>query len=106
MLWFAIYCSGILCHILPWSCLLLLSPQLTLDELLLDLNARMSVSAATAGGQPTNWSHMDDVLSVTLDRVYIAGESVTVTVSYGGDPAGEGPEPKGTVHVAEAAHLP
>ncbi len=59
-----------------------------LATLELDLAGNMAVSAATAGGQPAAFDHAGDLLTVTLDRVYQAGERVTVTVDYGGDPTG------------------
>ncbi|MCB1182410.1 hypothetical protein KDM41_03180 [bacterium] len=58
----------------------------TLD---LDLKANMTVTAATAGGAAAGWSRSGDVLTVSLDRTYTTDETVVVTVSYSGNPAGE-----------------
>jgi hypothetical protein len=60
-------------------------PISTLD---LDLDMRMSVTAATAGGSAATWSHASDLLTVNLDRSYATGEEVVVAVTYGGDPSG------------------
>jgi aminopeptidase N len=61
------------------------SPLSTLD---LDLKSTMAVTAATVGGAATTWSRSGDVLTVDLDRTYVPGETVTVSVSYQGNPAG------------------
>jgi aminopeptidase N len=57
----------------------------TLD---LDLDSGMTVTACTAGGTATTWSHGAGLLTVTLDHSYNPGEIVTVTVSYTGNPGG------------------
>ncbi|MBD3222755.1 hypothetical protein GF314_16110, partial [bacterium] len=61
-------------------------PIATVD---LDLRYDMAVSAAEVGGQPTTFTHVGDVVTVTLDRTYEVGESLTVAVTYGGDPGGQ-----------------
>ncbi|MBK6899328.1 MAG: hypothetical protein IPH09_08695 [bacterium] len=61
------------------------APLAALD---LDLRSIMTVTAATAGGAPAAWSRAGDVLTVTLDRTYVPGETVTVSVAYQGNPAG------------------
>ena len=48
-----------------------------------------SVSAVTSAGAATGWSRNGDVLTVTLDRSYVYDETVTVAVTYGGNPAGD-----------------
>ena len=62
------------------------APLTTLD---LDLKSTMAVTAATCGGAPAAWSRSGDVLTVTLDRAYVPGETVTVSVAYHGNPAGD-----------------
>ena len=52
----------------------------------LDLWSGMDVTAATVGGLGTTFSRNESVLTVGLDRTYLSGESVTVTVSYFGNP--------------------
>ena len=42
-----------------------------------------------AGGSGTTWSHASDLLIVDLDRAYTTGETVSVSVTYSGDPAGD-----------------
>lgn len=60
-----------------------------LSVLQLDLYSNMIVSAATSGGFATTWSHnASDLLTVNLDRAYLNGETVTVTVTYQGVPFG------------------
>lgn len=49
----------------------------------------LTVSAATAGGSSTTWSRTSTILTVDLDRTYTTGETVTVAVTYSGNPAGE-----------------
>jgi hypothetical protein len=56
----------------------------------MDLNlAGLTVSAVTSGGVASSWTHAGDVLTVDLDRVYMNGETVEVTVDYSGNPAGD-----------------
>lgn len=55
----------------------------------LNLTGNMSVSATTAGGSGATHTHSSNVLTVTLDRTYLAGEMVTVTVDYSGNPEGD-----------------
>ena len=62
-----------------------LAPSITIVEL--DLRTSMTVSAATSGGNPTNWSHANHVVTVNLDRAYTLGETVVVSVSYSGNPS-------------------
>ncbi len=61
----------------------------SLSTLDLNLAANMTVLGATAGGAPVTTSRSGDVLTVNLDRSYALGETVVVTVSYSGNPAGE-----------------
>ena len=58
-------------------------PISTLD---LDLYANMSVSAVSVGGVPSGFSRVGDLVSVTLDRNYVNGETVDVRVTYLGSP--------------------
>ncbi len=55
----------------------------------LDLRSNMAVSAATVGGAPTTFSRSGDLVIVNLDRTYEPAESVTVSVTYSGNPGGE-----------------
>jgi aminopeptidase N len=55
----------------------------------LDLAANMAVTAVRAGGAAAAWTRAGDVLQVTLDRAYAAGETVRVEVDYQGNPAGD-----------------
>ncbi|RMD62451.1 MAG: hypothetical protein D6824_06725, partial [Planctomycetota bacterium] len=52
----------------------------------LDLLSNMTVSACTSGGTSATWSHAGDILTITLDRTYNAGELFTVSVTYSGTP--------------------
>ncbi len=54
----------------------------------LDLTSGMTVSAATSGGAGTTWDRPGHIVTVNLDRAYTTGETVTVTVTYSGDPSG------------------
>ena len=55
----------------------------------LDLTADMTVSAATSDGGATTWTRPGDLVTVDLDRTYTTGETVVVSVTYSGDPAGD-----------------
>jgi hypothetical protein len=60
-----------------------------LSVLQLDLHSNMIVSAATSGGFAATWSHnATNLLTVNLNRPYLTGETVTVTVTYQGVPFG------------------
>ncbi len=61
----------------------------SLDMIDLDLRASMAVSAVRAGGQPAAFVRTGDVLTVTLDRIYLQGEVFSVEVDYAGNPAGD-----------------
>jgi hypothetical protein len=52
----------------------------------LDLLSNMTVSQTTSGGSPVGFSHVDDILTVTLDRTYYQGETFTIVVTYSGTP--------------------
>jgi hypothetical protein len=64
----------------------------------LDLHSVMSVSAVTAGGSPAGYSHVGNLLTVTLDRGYVVGEMVEVVVSYSGNPESAGGSFDWTLH--------
>jgi cytochrome c1 len=59
-------------------------PLGTLD---LDLLANMTVDAVTSAGAPVSFTRVADVLTVNLDRAYLAGEDADVRVTYHGTPA-------------------
>ncbi|MDM7914757.1 MAG: M1 family aminopeptidase [Candidatus Eisenbacteria bacterium] len=61
-------------------------PLATFD---LDLAANMTVTGSQAGGHAATFSHIGDVLTVTLDRAYQTGETVEVRVLYNGNPQGD-----------------
>ena len=54
----------------------------------LNMTLNMTVTATTAGGSGTTSSRSGAVLTVNLDRTYTVGETVTVAVTYTGNPAG------------------
>ncbi|MAF26286.1 MAG: M1 family metallopeptidase [Gemmatimonadota bacterium] len=60
----------------------------SIAEVDLDLSSGMSVASATAGGAAAAFAHGSDVVTVTLDRTYSTGESVVLSVTYLGNPAG------------------
>jgi aminopeptidase N len=57
-----------------------------LTEFDLHLRANMTVDAVTAGGAAVGFTREGEVLTVTLDRTYLTGETVTVAVTYHGNP--------------------
>jgi aminopeptidase N len=54
----------------------------------LNLANELAVDAVTAGGAPAPWTRSDELLTITLDRVYQPGETVALSVSYHGTPPG------------------
>ncbi len=54
----------------------------------LNLANNLSVSAATADGSPTTWSHASGLVTIDLDRVYTNGETAIVSLDYSGNPSG------------------
>ncbi len=61
-------------------------PEATLAEL--NLADALSVDAVTSGGVAVPWVHSNELVSITLDRLYLQDEEVTVTVTYHGTPPG------------------
>ncbi len=62
-------------------------PLTTLD---LDLDNIMTVSGVTAGGVAATFSHLNDVLTINLNRAYATARTVEVGVNYSGNPASGG----------------
>ncbi|MBS1715780.1 MAG: hypothetical protein JST30_15745 [Armatimonadetes bacterium] len=62
---------------------------LTTARLYLDTNGT-AMGASAVGGAATGFSQSADVLTLTLDRAYAAGELFQVTVTYGGTPRNTG----------------
>jgi len=60
----------------------------SLSALDLNLTQNMTVTSALSGGLAAGFGRSGGILTVTLDRVYTAGEAVTVAVTYSGNPAG------------------
>ena len=56
----------------------------------LNLMNNMTVSGTTAAGASATFTHSSNVLTITLDRTYLTGEMVTVSVDYSGNPEGDG----------------
>jgi hypothetical protein len=59
------------------------APLTTLD---LDLASNMTVDAVSSAGVTTGFTRLFDVLTVSLERSYAAGENVDVRVTYHGTP--------------------
>ena len=49
-------------------------------------NTNMTVDAVTCAGGPASFTHASSLLTITLDRPYLTGEMVDVTVAYHGTP--------------------
>ncbi len=60
-----------------------------LSELDLNLQDSMDVTEIRAGTTVLGHDHRKDILTVTLDRTYLTGETVTIEVDYQGNPASE-----------------
>jgi aminopeptidase N len=58
-----------------------------LTQLVLDLSQTMNVSAVTCGGVAVTSTHASRLLTVNLDRAYNNGETITLVISYSGNPA-------------------
>jgi hypothetical protein len=56
------------------------------DVVDLDLVDEMAVSEVTVAGSPAAYTHVDEILSITLDRTYYQDEIVELSVSYQGTP--------------------
>jgi aminopeptidase N len=61
-----------------------------ISTLELDLASNLTVSAATSDGAATTWSHVGGLVTIDLDRVYVNGETVTVSLDYSGNPSAGG----------------
>jgi aminopeptidase N len=62
--------------------------ELPLDLIGLDPNGRgMSVSSVTTGDRALTFSHVSDLLTVELPTAGRVGERISVSVTYGGEPA-------------------
>ena len=55
-------------------------------ELDLDLAEGLTATNVTQGGAPVTFVHQEEILTITLDRTYVQGEEVEVSVTYGGLP--------------------
>ncbi|MGB2867634.1 MAG: M1 family aminopeptidase [Bacteroidota bacterium] len=62
----------------------------TVGPLILDLSNRMQVDSVKLNGFPASFTHASGSLSITLDRLYHAGEFLTVEITYGGLPVPNG----------------
>lgn len=61
-----------------------------LTTLVLNFYDNMAVSDVTLGGGSLAFTHAGNLLTITLDRPYAAGEIFEVTVDYSGSPANTG----------------
>ena len=57
-----------------------------LTQMELNLSNGLAVSSVTSGGNAAAFSHLTQMLTVTLDRSYATDEIVTVVVDYSGTP--------------------
>lgn len=53
----------------------------------LDLYDNLVVDSVSCGGATVGFSHADDLLTITLDRSYAAGEAFVVEITYHGTPS-------------------
>ena len=60
----------------------------TMVSMELNLMDNMIVAGAVSGGAPAGFTHSGNILRVDLDRTYLAGQEVVVTVDYSGNPEG------------------
>ena len=62
--------------------------DVSLSTMELDFSTGMTVSAATSGGASASFTHSNNLVTVTLDQTYATGDTVVVSVTYSGNPAG------------------
>ncbi len=60
------------------------------SEIEYNFTAGMVVDSAKANGLPLSYSHSSSILTINLDEVYMAGDMVTTTVFYHGNPQSSG----------------
>ncbi len=58
-----------------------------ITEIDINLLDNMIVSAVEMGGSPVVYTHINDLISVTLDGSYMLGDTFTVDISYSGLPS-------------------
>jgi len=61
-----------------------------LQQVMLNLLDNMTVTSVTRGAIGLSFTHTADILDITLDQVFDAGQSFGVTVGYSGSPQGGG----------------
>ncbi len=59
-------------------------------EVILDLLDNMTVQSVTRGAAPLAFTHRDNLVRITLDRAFNAGQSFEIKVSYSGRPQSTG----------------
>ncbi len=57
-----------------------------IETLELHLQANMEAWNAHSGGHPTLVTHLENIITIYLDRTYEPGEMVTISLSYEGNP--------------------
>ncbi|MCB2205632.1 T9SS type A sorting domain-containing protein [bacterium] len=76
-----------------------------LDAFSLDL-AFATVSAVSISGSPVSYTHADNLLTITPDTPFPAGDTITVRVQYAGSPDNEGgPLPWGGCHWGDVTYF-
>ena len=60
----------------------------TMTSLEMHLMDNMTVASVSSGGLTTGFSHGGNLLNLTLDQAYTAGQEIIVTIDYSGNPAG------------------
>lgn len=59
-------------------------------EVILDLLDNMTVTAVTRGATALAFTHQDDLVRITLDRTFDAGQGFEIKIDYGGQPQSTG----------------
>ena len=62
----------------------------SIDSVEVDLLNNMTVTNILVSEAPASYVHQNDLINITLDRVYSAGESVELLIEYNGNPAASG----------------
>ena len=77
--------SGLVSGTVRMKATVLSGPLVAVD---LDLASNMTVDGVTSNGAASTWSRPPDLVTVDLDRAYLTGETIDVTVTYHGSPVG------------------
>src|SRR3990170_8579579 len=62
----------------------------SINSCFLDLQNALTISGLLLNGSPAAFTHVNNIISVTLDRTYVHGETFSIKVFYEGIPGSSG----------------